>query len=147
MELEMNFPHHYVVAAACRPEGVVRLSAAGVPELASQPPKQFGGPGDVWSPEDLLCAAVADCFCLSFRAIAAASKFSYNDLECEVTGTLDRVERAMLFTEFKVVARLTLPAGADADRGHKLLEKAEQTCLVTNSLKSAVHLEASVVVQ
>lgn len=141
----MNFPHHYVVTAACQTEGAVRLNAAGLPELASQPPKQFGGPGDVWSPEDLLAAAVADCFCLSFRAIAAASKFAFNDLHCEVTGTLDRVERAMLFTEFKVTARLVLPAGADAERGQKLLEKAEQTCLITNSLKSSVHLEATVV--
>ncbi len=142
----MNFPHHYEVAAACRVDGAVSLSAAGLAPLASQPPKQFGGPGDHWSPEDLLVAAVADCFCLSFRAIAAASKFAFEDLQCQVTGTLDRVERAMLFTEFKIVARLTLPAGADAERGQRLLEKAEQTCLVTNSLKSSVHLEAQVVV-
>lgn len=141
----MNFPHHYEVAATCRAEGAVSLSAAGLATLASQPPKQFGGPGDHWSPEDLLVAAVADCFCLSFRAIAAASKFAYEDLQCQVTGTLDRVERAMLFTEFKIVARLTLPAGSDPERGQRLLEKAEQTCLVTNSLKSAVHLEAQVV--
>lgn len=143
----MSFPHHYAVSATCHTEGAIRLSAAGLPELASQPPRQFGGPGDVWSPEDLLVAAVADCFCLSFRAIAAASKFAFSDLHCEVTGTLDRVERAMLFTEFKVVARLTLPAGGDVERGQKLLEKAEQTCLVTNSLKSSVHLEATVVTQ
>jgi organic hydroperoxide reductase OsmC/OhrA len=143
----MSFPHHYAVSASCQIEGSVRLNAPGLPELASQPPKQFGGPGDAWSPEDLLCAAVADCFCLSFRAIAAASKFAYTDLHCEAIGTLDRVERAMLFTEFKVVARLTLPAGADTERGQKLLEKAEQTCLITNSLKSSVHLEATVVTQ
>lgn len=90
-------------------------------------------------------AAVADCFCLSFRAIAAASKFPFSGLSCEVVGTLDRVERAMMFTEFKVVARLTLPEGSDLERGKRLLEKAEQTCLVTNSLKSQVHLEATVV--
>lgn len=143
----MNFPHHYAVTANCRTEGEVLLNSTGLPELASQPPRQFGGPGNVWSPEDLLVAAVADCFCLSFRAIAAASKFAFSDLQCEVTGTLDRVERSMLFTEFKIVARLTLPAGVDSERGQRLLEKAEQTCLITNSLKSAIHLESTVVAQ
>jgi organic hydroperoxide reductase OsmC/OhrA len=51
----------------------------------------------------------------------------------------------MLFTEFKIAARLTLPEGSDLERGKRLLEKAEQTCLVTNSLKSQVHLDATVV--
>lgn len=141
----MNFPHHYSVSANCQGEGPVRLNASGLSELSSYPPAQFGGPGDHWSPEDLLVAAVADCFCLSFRAIAAASKFAFADLQCEVEGTLDRVDRAMLFTEFKVVAKLTLAAGGDAERAKKLLEKAEQTCLITNSLKSQVHLEAIVI--
>lgn len=141
----MNFPHHYQVTAACQADGPVNLGASGLSPIHSFPPAQFGGPGDHWSPEDLLVAAVADCFCLSFRAIAAASKFPFTDLQCEVVGTLDRVERAMLFTEFKIAARLTLPEGSDLERGKRLLEKAEQTCLVTNSLKSQVHLDGTVV--
>ena len=33
-----------------------------------------------------------------------------------------------------------VPEGADVERGKKLLEKAESSCLVTNSLNSEVHL-------
>jgi uncharacterized OsmC-like protein len=50
-----------------------------------------------------------------------------------------------LFTEFKIHARLSVAADVDATRAQRLLEKAEQTCLVTNSLKSKVHLHAEVV--
>lgn len=140
----MNFPHHYQVKAECGGSGAVTLSVAGLPSLDSMPPAQFGGPGDQWSPEDLLTAAVADCFALSFRAIAAASKFEFVGLSIDVTGTLDRVERAMCFTQFDLKATLRIPSGADSERAQRLLEKAEQTCLITNSLKSQIHLSTVV---
>jgi len=140
----MNFPHQYNVIARAGATGDVTLASGTLQELASNVPAQFGGPGNQWSPEDLLTAAVADCFILSFRAIAGASKFSFESLEVAVEGTLDRVEREMLFTGFRINATLGIPAGADAERAKKLLEKAEQTCLITNSLKSEVHLECTV---
>ncbi|MEQ1904287.1 MAG: OsmC family protein [Pirellulaceae bacterium] len=141
----MNFPHQYVVQGRAQADGLVTLSGEKLQPLQSAPPAQFGGPGTEWSPEDLLVAAVADCFILSFRAIAAASKFAFNELNVTVDGSLDRVEREMLFTEFKIHARLSVAADVDAARAQRLLEKAEQTCLVTNSLKSKVHLHAEVV--
>ena len=141
----MNFPHHYQASADAKPEGLISLSGENVPGIQSAPPKEFGGPGDQWSPEDLLVAAVADCFVLSFRAIAAASKFEWIDLTANVSGTLDKVERAIQFTEIKVNAKLTVPAGADQSRAQRLLEKAEQTCFITNSLKADPHLEAEIV--
>ncbi len=140
----MNFPHQYVVQGRAQADGLVTLSGEKLQPLPSAAPAQFGGPGTEWSPEDLLVAAVADCFILSFRAIAAASKFTFNELTVTVDGTLDRVEREMLFTEFKIHARLSVAADVDAGRAQRLLEKAEQTCLVTNSLKSKVHLHAEI---
>ncbi len=140
----MSFPHQYTINASATPEGLVSLSGEKLPELRSAPPAQFGGPGDQWSPEDLIVAAVADCFVLSFRAIAAASKFAFTSLDIQVDGTLDRVEREMMFTEFSIAANLSIPADADTDRAEKLLEKAEKACLITNSLKSTVHLKSTV---
>ena len=140
----MQFPHEYQVSAAVQPEGLVRLNGDGLTELASAPPKEFGGPGDQWSPEDLLVAAVADCFVLSFRAIAGMSKFSFTDLECKVTGTLDKVERDVQFVALQIHAHLTIPADADESRAQRLLEKAEATCFITNSLKAEPHLETQI---
>ena len=51
-------PHHYEVRLTGGPEGYAALSSAGVPELRSAPPLDFDGPGDAWSPEYLLLAAV-----------------------------------------------------------------------------------------
>ena len=128
------FPHRYVVNAAVRPVGDVPLSTEGVRVIESAPPKEFDGPGNQWSPEGLLTAAVADCFVLGFRAIATASKFVWSSLECRTEGTLDRVDGKMRFTRFQTHAKLVVPHDSDAEKGKKLLEKAESTCLIANSL-------------
>jgi len=138
------YPHHYKVQAAAEAEGSVTITSDRLPSLSTAPPLQFGGPGDQWSPETLLVAAVADCLMLTFRAVARASKLSWLNLECSAEGVLDRVDGVSRFTEVRLHARLTLPQGGDIERGKRLLEKAEKTCLITNSLKAEPVLTADV---
>lgn len=140
------YPHLYVVTAAAGPEGDVALDSARLPTLATAPPAEFDGPGDRWSPETLLCGAVADCFMLTFRGVARAQKIAWTSLACEVTGTLERVEGKTLFTRFRIAARLVIPPGGDAAKCHKALERSEQVCLITNSLRGEKQLAATVVV-
>ena len=138
------FPHHYAVNATGTPGDDVALDSPRLPSLHSAPPAEFGGPGDRWSPETLLVAAVADCFILTFRAIAGVSKLPWSSVSCEVTGTVDRIERVTQFTQFQVRAHLVVPHGTNEDLAQRTLVRAEQTCLVTNSLKAAPHLDAQV---
>jgi peroxiredoxin-like protein len=142
-----NFPHHYKVEATADPEGDVSLTSGNLDALVSAPPAEFGGPGDKWSPETLLVAAVADCFILSFRAIARASNFSWSSLKSDVTDTLDRSDGTTAFTQFVVHATLTVPRDTNEERARRLLQKAEETCLITNSLSATTHLEAEVLTQ
>ena len=124
--------------------GDVELTAERLSTLQSASPPEFDGPGDRWSPETLLVAAVADCFILTFRAIAKASRLSWISLHCEGTGTLDRVDGVTQFTHFHLAARLVIPAGVDADRARHALEKAEHNCLISSSLKASIALDAAV---
>jgi uncharacterized OsmC-like protein len=48
--------------------------------------------------EDLLVASVADCFAITFRAIASASKMEWLDLECSIEGKLERVDRVTKYS-------------------------------------------------
>jgi len=141
------YPHVYVVGASGQAGGPVAVTSFGLPELETAPPPQFDGPGGAWSPETLLCAAVADCFILSFRAYARIARFEWSHLECRVEGTLERVERAPQFTSFRTSATLSVPPESDGARAHKLLEQAEQGCLIANSLRGTRTLEAQVLVQ
>ncbi|HME73502.1 MAG TPA: OsmC family protein [Myxococcota bacterium] len=140
-----DLPHRYAVTARAGSEGEVVVSARGLGELHTAPPAEFGGPGDRWSPETLLVAAVADCFVLSFRAVARASGFAWRDLDCNAEGVLDRVEGTLRFSDLHIRARLVVQEGADEVRARRLLEKAEKGCLVSNSLLAKKHLETEVV--
>ena len=139
-----DLPHHYRVRATAEGAANVTLSAAGLPDLETAGPPEFGGPGDVWSPETLLVGAVADCFILSFRAIARTAKLDWISLTCDAEGELDKVEKLTQFTGFKVRATLTIPANGNEKKAHTILEKAEKYCLITNSMKANSHLEARV---
>jgi organic hydroperoxide reductase OsmC/OhrA len=138
------FPHHYTVEASGSGTGDVELKADGLPTLRSASPIPFDGPGDRWSPETFLVAAVGDCLILTFRAVARASGFAWTSLECDVTGTLDRIERTTRFVAFEVRARLRVPPGTDPDRARQVLEKAERSCLISNSLSAAIHLTPTI---
>lgn len=142
-----DFPHHYAVSAASEAESNVRLDSPGLESLESAGPAEFGGPGDRWSPETLLVASVADCFILSFRAIARASRMDWISLRCDVVGDLDKIDRVTQFTKFRLRVRLEVPAGIREGKPQQLLEKAEHSCLVTNSLKAPSELETEIVVR
>ena len=139
-----EFPHRYIITAHGATTGNVRLTGERLPDLISASPAEFGGPGDRWSPETLLVAAVGDCFVLTFRAVAAASKLEWTSLSCSVIGTLDRVERVTQFTAFEVRAVLEVATDTDAQQARRILDKAERHCLVSNSLKAPVHVVSTI---
>ena len=137
-------PHIYTVSTQGSPEGLVTLSSPGVPTLDTAPPAEFGGPGDEWSPETLFAGAVADCFILSFRAVARAGKLQWQSLRCDTEAVLDRVERVTRFTEMTLKVELTVADGTDLEQAEKLLKKAKAVCLITNSLNCECALEISI---
>lgn len=122
------------------------IGAADLPAIRTAAPPEFDGPGDAWSPETLLCAAVADCFILTFRGAARAAHFDWSSLECRVEGVLEHVGDTTQFTRFVTTARLTIPPGADSGKARRLLNRAEHGCLIANSLRGLQTLSAEVVV-
>ena len=140
-----ELPHHYTVTAqGTTSTSQVAVSSAGVHDIMTDAPAEFGGPGDQWTPEALLMAAVADCFILTFRAVARASKLDWQDIGCEATGTLDRIERVTRFTDVTLQIKLVLPTGSDHSKAERLLHKAEENCLVTNSMSCEISLRTDI---
>ncbi len=81
---------------------------------------------------------------LSFRAISRASKLEWIEIDCAAEGALDRTADGLAFTGIDLQVSLRIPAGGDTARAERLLEKAEKSCLVSNSIKPPVHLSARV---
>jgi peroxiredoxin-like protein len=138
-------PHRYEGRLTGRSEGYVTASASGLPDLRLAPPADFDGPGDAWSPEQLLLAAVETCFLLTLRVVAPASRVPFTALEVRAEGTVDRKDGVTRFTEIVLHPRLTVPPGTDAERARRVMEKAEKACLISASLAVPVRLEPEIV--
>jgi len=139
-----SYPHHYSASASALREGNVSLESPRLPALSTAPPAEFGGPGDLWSPETLCVGAVTNCFILTFRSVARAAKLPWLSLRAEAVGTLDRVERSTQFTHFALHASLEVPSGVSETDARAVLERAEQACLIRNSLKGTSDLSVSI---
>jgi organic hydroperoxide reductase OsmC/OhrA len=139
-------PHIYKAQLSGGAEGYALVSVPGIPELRTAPPADFDGPGDAWSPEQFLMAAVETCFLFTLQAVARASKLPFTSLELSGEGTVNRKDGATRFAEIVLRPRLRLPAGADKDRALRILEKSEKASLVSASLSTPVRLEAEVLI-
>jgi organic hydroperoxide reductase OsmC/OhrA len=139
-------PHRYNVTLTSGEQSYPIITSDRLEPFTSAPPENFDGPGNLWSPETLLVAAVADCFALTFRSIAKASQLRWTKLLCDADGILDRSEGVTRFMAIDLHVWLVVPAETDAGRSRAMLEKAEKNCLVGNSLrfKPTLHLNVSV---
>jgi len=134
-------PHLYSAAASASLASDVWIDTPGTTAIRTASPAEFGGTGVHWSPEALLVGAVADCFVLTFRAVAGPSKLRWQKVTCAVTGTLDRVEGGLEFIWLRARVNLTIADSADTLRARRLVEKADHACLIARSLKAPVELE------
>jgi len=146
VERMQQLPHRYTVQAGGSASGDLRINADSLPELIAAAPAEFDGPGDRWSPETLLVASVGSCLILTFRSVATASRFDWTSLICHVDAVLDKADDGRRFTKFTIQAELTIPEAGAEERAQRLLEKAEQLCLITNSLRGETELEVRVAV-
>jgi organic hydroperoxide reductase OsmC/OhrA len=134
-------PHHYRLHLTSEPNGYATLASPGLPDLRSAPPLAYDGPGDAWSPEHLLVAAVEACFLFTFRAVAkhAGIECTMSDLSGE--GVVGRQDGIIRFTQIVLRPTIALSAGIDMDRVKRALEKTERACLVSASLSTPIRIE------
>ena len=138
-------PHTYDVKLAGSPGGYASLAVDGLPDVRSAPPPAFDGPGDAWSPEHLLLAAVESCVFFTLHAVARASRVEFAKVDVSATGTVDQKEGRVRFTDIVLRLRLTAGPGADRARIMRVVEKSERACLVSASLSTPIRLEPEIV--
>lgn len=128
-------------------EGVAS-SADGLPELPVASPPSFGGPAGVWSPEHLFVLSAVACWMTTFRAIAEASNFAPLAVDAEGEGFLEKGDdRRYSIPRLTLRPRVVVASEAERDKAMRLIEKAEQACLIARSMRSEVTLEATVEVR
>ena len=122
------------------------LSSDGLPPMEVATPPQFpGGHPGIWSPEHLFVAAAEVCLMTTFLAIAETSKLEYTEYSSQAEGLLEKTEQGYMITEIVIRPRVVLKDSAAADRARRIIEKAEQHCLISKSMKTRIRVEAEVI--
>jgi organic hydroperoxide reductase OsmC/OhrA len=132
------FPHRYEV----RLLGGQLLAPPRLP-IAAGPPPQFGGTDQVWSPEELLVAAVLECMWTTFEAYARRDALEVRDWSGTGVAILDKSATGPAFTSITLSVSLSVRA-SDEERAHRILATAEKHCIISNALRTPVTLEAKV---
>ncbi|NGZ02413.1 MAG: osmotically inducible protein OsmC [Nitrospira sp. WS238] len=118
------------------------MSCAGKPDVQVATPPEFKGHEDIWSPEDLFVASANVCLMTTFLAVAERAGLAFSAYESTAEGRLELVEGKFQFTAITIRPSITLKSADDAAKAKELIEKAEHNCLISNSMKATVTLEA-----
>jgi peroxiredoxin-like protein len=114
-------------------------------EVATPPEFPKGMPG-IWSPEHLFVAAINSCLMTTFLAVAENSKFEFQSFSCNAVGTLDKVDGKYLMTEVTLRPEVVVDSPEMEARAVRILEMSEKACLISNSVRSTVHMFPSILV-
>jgi peroxiredoxin-like protein len=121
------------------------LSSSALPRLHVDAPPEFKGHQGSWTPEHLFVGAVNSCFMTTFLAIAENSKLDFVSFKAAADGKLEKREgQGFSITEIVLKPKLTIRDSHDAARAARILEKAEKHCLISNSVKTEIKLEAEI---
>lgn len=126
-----------------------RIGEISSPELNSKieiatPPQFPNGVDGIWSPEHLFTAAVNSCFMTTFLSIAENSRLEFTEFSCSAIGNLDQIDGKFLMTEIILNPVLLITKEADRGKAERVLEKSEKACLISNSIKSNVILNPTI---
>lgn len=120
------------------------LSSPGKPDLQVATPPEFKGHEGIWSPEDLFVASVNLCVMSTFLAFAERAGLAFTSYESGAEGRVELVDGKFQVTSIVLTPRLTVKSGGDVDKAKELLMKAEANCLISNSVKTQVSIQATI---
>jgi organic hydroperoxide reductase OsmC/OhrA len=136
----MSTSHHFKMRTVRQTVGRALVEAEGRPTFIGGAPPEFGGSGEVWSPEHLLIASAALCFLSTFEWFARRAEVHVAAMSVEADGEVDRIGSGLGFTQIRLLVHLHVGAGETA-RTRELVERTERSCLVSRSLRAPVEIE------
>ena len=141
--MTQSFPHRYRAALNWEGGSRAALSSEARPVLVGGPPPEFDGEPGWWSPEHLLLSAANLCLMTTYMALSRKISLDVISYRSEAEGVLDKTKEGLGFT--RIVLRLEIRVPPErVEEARKLVETAKKYCIVSNSLKRPVEVEAAV---
>lgn len=136
----MEQEHFYNVFIKWDKERIGTLSSGELNsdiEVAT-PPEFPKGVAGIWSSEHLLIAAVNSCLMTTFLSIAEHSRLEFDTFTSHAKGKLETVDGKLMISEIMLNPVLAIKINSDKEKALRILNKSEQVCLISNSIKSRI---------
>jgi organic hydroperoxide reductase OsmC/OhrA len=116
------------------------------PALTVATPPEFGGPGGVWSPEELFVAAVETCLMSTLLYFTDRFELPLRSYTSSSKGVVERTLEGLRFTGIDVAIHIAFSSEEVADKASALhlRQKLEKYCPVSASLDCPVRLTLEV---
>jgi peroxiredoxin-like protein len=119
----------------------------GVCIEVATPPEFPQGIEGIWSPEHLFVGAMSSCLMTTFLAIAENSSLEFISFTCQATGKLEQVDGKLMISEIELKPTVVIHNENQRDRTIRIVKKAEDACLISNSVKSKITMDINIEVQ
>jgi len=136
------FPHRYSATISRTFSSRARVEASPRQELRGGPSQELDGDSGSWSPEQLVLSALGICMLTTFEAFAARDGITLLAWTSTATGTVERTPEGLMFTS--IVLGVDMMIDGNVHKVEATLEDAKQYCLVLNSLRVPVVIEAQI---
>ena len=137
---------HYDVLVRWESEKRGVLSVDGKPHLEVASPPEFRGHPGIWSPEDLIVAAVNACTMTTFLSAAQRRNLTLLAYESAATGTLEMADGKFRFTRIVLKPRIVVTRLEDREVALAAFHEAEAGCLIANSVVAKIEAQPEITV-
>ena len=124
-----------------------KLSAEGKPDILTACPPEYQGHPNIWSPEDLYIASVEVCTMTTFLYLAKKFNLEIKSYQSKAKGIAELVDKYFQFSSIKIDIKIGITDKKEKDKINKILEKIPKICLVSNSIKSKVIMNADIFIE
>lgn len=143
--MQERAPIYYEAEISWKGQREGDLQGKGLPGISVDAPPEFNGQQGRWTPEHLFVASVNSCFMITFLVIAENSRLEIVTFHSTARGKLETVEDAgYRLTEIAIRPRIVIRSAGDLGRAARIVEKAKNNCIVSNSINSRVTLHPEI---
>jgi organic hydroperoxide reductase OsmC/OhrA len=139
--------HIYKTKIEWKEGRIGNLTSPGMEPIKTATPPDFqGGVPDIWSPEHLFTASVNICLMNTFLAIAENSKLNFKAFSSDASGKVEKSDGKYLVTEIVLKPKIAISDEKDMERAARIIDKAKNACLISNSVKTKIIMEPEITI-
>jgi organic hydroperoxide reductase OsmC/OhrA len=101
-------------------------------------PKAFGGDESQWSPEHLFLGSISSCYMTTYLFFCRKYVCNISGFTCNIIGHVEMIDGKLRFTHIDIYPKVYVVDEPAKVKVRSALEKTQQYCLISNSVKAEI---------